>query len=152
MATIGTVPVFEPEQSSFEEWTEILSAFCVSNDIDDDTKKRAILLTSVGTKTYHILRSLLPPHKPTDKTFDQCVAVLKGHFCPQPNQTVLRYRFYTRCQKPDESIAKFVADLRRLSEGCEFPDLDNMLRDRSVVGCQDQAIQRRLLSDHNLTF
>ena len=31
-----------------------------------------------------------------------------------------RFRFYQRCQRTDESIADFIADLRRLSISCDF--------------------------------
>ena len=50
-----------------EEWTEIANTFCVSSYIEDGDKKRAILLTSVGIKTYHILYSLLQSTKPQIK-------------------------------------------------------------------------------------
>ena len=40
-----------------------------------------------------------------------------------------RFRFYQRGQKLGESIAEFVADLRRLSIRCEFGEfLDQALR------------------------
>ena len=65
---------------------------------------------------------------------------------------MLIYRFYTRCQKPGEFIAKYVTDLKRLSEGCEIVDLNLQLRDCLVVGCRDQSIQRKLLSERELSF
>ncbi|KAL1454687.1 hypothetical protein MTO96_043719, partial [Rhipicephalus appendiculatus] len=56
-------------------------------------------------------------------------------------------------QQPGESIADFVADLRRLSEHCEFGvSLEDMLRDRLVCGVRDEALQRRLLAETALDF
>ena len=46
-------------------------------------------------------------------------------------------------------IAIFIATLRQLSEFCEY---GNTLRDRLVCGVNDERIQRRLLSEPNLTF
>ena len=45
-----------------------------------------------------------------------------------------------------ESIAVFVAELRKIAEHCEFgPVLSDMLRDRLVCGTTVKTIQRRLL-------
>ena len=40
-----------------------------------------------------------------------------------------RYTFNKRIQKEGESIAEFVAELRKLSEHCDFDNLEDMLRD-----------------------
>ena len=62
---------------------------------------------------------------------------------PQPLVIGERFRFYQRSQKSGESIADFVADLRRLSIKCEFGDfLDKALRDRFVCGVRNEALQR----------
>ena len=150
--TIGTVPTFDPVSSSFEEWTEILEEWCVANDVTEDKKKRAVLLTNLGAKAYHTLRALMQPDKPNTKSYKICKSTLQEHFSPAPSEIVLRYRFHVRGQKPGESISDFVAQLRHLSDGCNFDDLSKALRDRLVVGCQNPAIQRRLLSEKDLTF
>ena len=154
MATsvIGVVPTFDPGQVSFDEWSEILEAWLDTNEITNAEKKRSVLFTSMGAKTYHVLRSILQPEKPAEKTFNDCIKALKNHYQPQVSEIVLRYRFHSRYQKPGEGIAKFVAELRRLSDGCNFVDLDTMLRDRLVVGVQDIGIQRKLLSEKDLKF
>ena len=59
---------------------------------------------------------------------------------------VQRYMFNSRVRKHGEGIAVFVAELRRLSEYCNYRDpLNEMLRDRLVCGVNDERIQRRLL-------
>ena len=66
--------------------------------------------------------------------------------------TVQRFNFNSRSQKDGETVAQFVAELRRLSEHCAFQDkLDDMLRDRLVCGIKDSRVQRRL-SETDLTF
>ena len=48
---------------------------------------------------------------------------------------------------------KFIAELRLLSEFCEFGDmLDDMIRDRLVCGKNDNRIQQRLLVEPQLTL
>ena len=64
-----------------------------------------------------------------------------------------RFKFNSRSRQPSESVANYVAELRRLAEYCEFGDsLSDLLQDRRVVGVQDERIQRRLLSDRDLKF
>lgn len=64
-----------------------------------------------------------------------------------------RFKFNSRSQREGESIADFVAELRRLSKDCQFEaSLDDMLRDRLVAGIRDTRVQCRLLAELDLTF
>ena len=93
------------------------------------------------------------PAKPVDKSFRELVTLVKDHHTPPPSVTVQRFNFNSRSQKDGETIAQFVADLRRLSEHCTFQDkLDDMLRNRLVCGIKDSQVQRRLLSETDRTF
>ncbi|UYV83165.1 hypothetical protein LAZ67_23000045 [Cordylochernes scorpioides] len=51
--------------------------------------------------------------------------LLTDHFCPKPNVIVQRYNFNKRNQGT-ESVSAYVAELRKLSENCEFIDLDEL--------------------------
>ncbi len=44
--------------NSFEEYIERLECFFHANYIEDDTKKRSVLLSVHGAKTYSTLRSV----------------------------------------------------------------------------------------------
>ena len=64
-----------------------------------------------------------------------------------------RFYFHRRNQSATESIAEYVAELRRLATHCEFGDyLNDALRDRLVCGLSNNSIQKRLLSEANLTY
>ena len=50
-------------------------------------------------------------------------------------------------------MATYVSELRSLAEFCNFGQtLEVMLRDRIVCGINDDAIQRRLLTEPGLTY
>ena len=55
-----------------------------------------------------------------------------------------------------ESIADYVAELRRLATKCKFEEtrdfLEDSLRDRFVFGLRAEGIRKRLLTESNLTF
>ena len=154
MATVfGKIEEFDSSHEDWPQYMERLGYFFDANGIESAEKKRAVLLTLIGATTYKLLRSLVAPSKPGEKTYQELIAALTAHFSPTPSPIVCRFKFHSRCRQPGESIAVFVSQLRSLSENCGFGDtLEDMLRDRLVCGIRDDAIQKRLLSEHDLNF
>lgn len=75
------------------------------------------------------------------------------HCNPQLNETVERYKFFVRDQGQNESIDRYVTDLRVLASTCNFGDIkDSLIRDRIVCGTQSPAMRERLLREQNLTL
>ncbi len=61
---------------------------------------------------------------------------------------VERFNFHSKVRQQGQSVASFIAELRRLTEHCGFgPVLDDMMRDRLVCGTNDDRIQRHLLME-----
>ena len=119
----------------------------------DDGKQRAILLSACGASTYQVIRNLTAPKKPAEHPFKDIVELVRQHYSPAPSAIVQRFNFNTRSQKEGETVAEFIADLRKISEHCQFGDtLEDMLRDRLVCGIRDSRLQRRLLAEIDLTF
>ena len=102
----------------------------------------------MGAKTYKLIRSLLSPQDPKTRTYEELTKLVQDHYMPRPSTIVQRFKFNSRSQQSGETIPVFVAELRRLSEDCEFgTTLDKILRDRLVCGVRDDKIQRRLLAE-----
>ena len=128
------------------------STIFFANDVKTAEKQRAILLSAVGGPTYQLIRNLLAPEKPHNKTFAQIVEAVMRHHQPKPSVIVQRFNFHSRSRASGENVSTFVAELRKLSD-CNFGEtLNDMLRDRLVCGINDQRLQRRLLSEPELTF
>ena len=107
-------------------------------------KGAAVFLNFIGGRAYELLRSLLTPTLPK---YDELVALLKEHYEPKPLVITERFHFHRRNQRQGESIAEYVAELRRLATHCEFKTyLNEALRDRLVWGIRDESVQRRLLA------
>ena len=148
MATYGKLEKFDDSADEWPLYAERLAQYFVANDVTDDDKKRAIFLSVCGRSTYHLVRNLSAPDKPSDKSFTDLCALLAGHYSPTPSAIVQRFKFHTRVRHPGESIATFVSELRKLSEHCDFGNqLDTMIRDRLVCGVADERIQRKLLAE-----
>ena len=96
---------------------------------------------------------MVNPRKPTDKPFAELVNLVKNHSNPRPSSVVYRFKFNSRFRKQGETIQQYVAELRNLSEYCEFGDqFEKMLRERLVCEVNDERIQRRLLDENQLEF
>ena len=117
----GAVGEFNSDQEDWVSYTERLTQYFIANGIAEEGDKcRAILLSSCGAPTYQLIRNLVAPGKPTDKTFSEIVALVRDHHQPHPSTIVQRFNFHTRIQKLGETISEFVAQLRKLFKYCEF--------------------------------
>ena len=153
MAMHGSIGEFDRTQEDWVSYCERLEQYFVANDVKNADKQRAILLSVCGASTYQLIRNLVAPNKPTEKTFAEIVKLVKDHYTPPPPAAMQRYTFNKRIQKEGESIAEFVAELRKLSERCEFDDLEDMLRDRLMCGVKDKGVRKKLLGEaSSLTF
>ena len=135
MAKHGTLGPFSGEAEDWLAHTERLDQYFITNDVTTGAKKRAILLSICRTSTYKLIRSLVSPQKPSEVAYDELIQKVLDYYKPRRSVTFERFKFNTRYRHSDESITKFIAELRLLSEFCDFGDmLDDMIRDRLVCG------------------
>lgn len=112
---------------------------------------KSILLTVCGQKMYGLIRNLTSPNKPADKTYAELKTLIAQHLKPKPLAIAERFRFYQRNQGKQETVSQYIAELRKLSEFCEFGEfLNQALRDRLVCGLSSVGTQRKLLAEDKL--
>ena len=149
----GVINEFEAAREDWTSYAERLEQYFAANDVESAEKRRAIFLSACGAQTYQLLKNLVAPEKPTERSFGELIELVKDHLQPKPSIIVERFTFHSRNRKEGESVAVYVAELKRLSEHCGFGDtLNDMLRDRLVCCVNDGGIQRRLLSESELTY
>ena len=140
---VGSTLPFNSQEQSWEEYCEVQQHFFDANKIEEPERKRAIMLSSVGSQTYSLIRNLLSPAKPGDKSYDDLVNLFKEHFNPKPNEIVQRFKLFSRARKSGETVLEYVATLRKIASDCQYGDrLTEMLRDRVVCGIGEEKIQR----------
>ena len=107
-----------------------------ANNVGDEEKKDA-LLSCIGKDTYGLLRALVAPAKPKDKTYRDPNKTPS----PETDSNTERFRFNEREQKEGEGIRAYIASLQKLAEHCAFGDsLSDMLRDKLVCGTRDEGV------------
>ena len=149
---VGHLEEFDPKNDTMAVYIERATFYIEANNVAED-KKTATFLTILGKNTFQVLRNLVAPAKVGDKTFPEIAEVLLHHYEPKPLVISERFNFHRRQQGANETVADYVAELRRLSAHCEFGTfLDEVLRDRFVCGLRSEAIQKKLLVVDSLTF
>ena len=152
MSHFGRLEEFDCSSTDIDSYFERLHAFYRANNVRDSAKVD-VFLSVVGPKTYELLKSLIAPTLPSDKTIDELYQTLKRHVQPTDSVISRRARFYTRKQKDTESVTDFVAELKLLAAECEFDAfLDQALRDVFAIGIGDRETQRKLREAKQLTF
>ena len=142
MVSLGKIGEYCAASGEWTQYVERLEFFLIANKVTEEEMKRATLLSVIGPRTFKLLRSLLTPDKPGDKSYAELVKVLTDHFSPKPSEIVQRSNFYSHSRKPGESISTFVAELCAIAEHCNFgTSLNAMIRDRVVCGINEDAIQ-----------
>ena len=149
----GNIAEFLFEGDCIVEWFERLEQWFIANGIEEGNRKRALLLSFIGARGYKLLRSLAQ-NEPTGKVYDELKKLMVDHLNPKPNEIAQRYVFYKRDRRNGESIKDYIAELRKLSEHCNFAStqLEENLRDKFVCGLNDEKIQQKLLATSNLSL
>ena len=113
-----------------------------TNEVTKD-KHVAVLLSMIGGGTNVLLRNLLAPSMPKEKTLANIYIYIyiytKEVFEPHLLSFV-EISVALKNQQLDESVTNFVAELRRLPQECEFWDHE-ALSDHVVSGLQKEATQ-----------
>ena len=152
-ALIGKIEEFREGKEEWLQYIERLEHYFVANDVTTAAKKQAVLLTVIGPDAYKLLRNLVAPAKPGEKSYDELVRCMNEHHNPVPSEIVQRFKFNSRYREEGETVAQYIAALRSLAEFCNYgSSLDDMLRDRLVCGVRNDRIQRSLLAEKSLTL
>ena len=150
----GTLSEFDRKRELWVNYKERLEFFYTANEIEDEDKKKAILLSTSGPETYALFRNLCAPDNPSTKTYAQLKQLMQEHLQPTPNPIAERFKFNSRTRQPNENVSDYVAALRQLSIHCDYGNtVTTMLRDRLVCGINSHRIQQKLLTEGStLTF
>ncbi|KAL3192164.1 hypothetical protein MRX96_059275 [Rhipicephalus microplus] len=105
---------------------------------------------------YSLIATFVKGLRPLNVAYKVIIVTAKKHI--QPGRSVLypRYMFSKRDQESGESVADYVAVLRKLAGSCGFGEnkvpLCEMLSDQLVFGIADGVVQQCLLAEKELTF
>ncbi|KAJ8049344.1 hypothetical protein HOLleu_02051 [Holothuria leucospilota] len=122
---IGSVGRFESVKVMYQKRLEI---WFKANKISDNDKVN-VFLAMIGSEAFEVVLNHITPEDPTTR-----------------NQIALRLKFRSRKQQPNEIIADYILELKKLSRHCGYGDqLETNLRDTFVGGLANPKVQAKLL-------
>ncbi|XP_037294989.1 uncharacterized protein LOC119189450 isoform X2 [Manduca sexta] len=149
---IGKIGEFKVSTDDWGLYVERVEQYFLANNIKNELQV-STLITVMGAECYELLVNLCTPEKPSKKTFEEISSILKKHLQPKPSILAERFKFRQRLQKEGESIAEYVAILKKMSKSCEFGGgLDESMRDQLVCGINSEIIRQRLFAEEKLDY
>ncbi|XP_039750964.1 uncharacterized protein LOC120627154 [Pararge aegeria] len=150
--SIGKITEFKVQSDNWKLYVERLEQYFLVNKIGLDLQVPT-LITVMGAESYELLVSLCTPDKPNTKSFKELTSIMANHLQPKPSELAERYKFRHRQQGEAESIADYIAVLKKMSKTCEFgTGLQESLRDQLVCGIKSEIIRQRLFAENKLDF
>ena len=133
-----------------DSWNNyIIATYLKSSDADVIV---ATLLSVIGKECYQVYMHL-PMTEAERKDYKIILKKLSDYFEPKKNTIYERYVFNSTVQEPNDSFDAFVNRLRKNASSCNYGNLcDEMIRDRIVIGLQDNQQRARLLREADLTL
>ena len=95
---VGHIGEYEENKEDLASYQEILEQWMMLNKITVD-QKCGCLISIMGADTYKLLKNLLHPSKPSEKTLSENCNILSDYFSPKPIIIAERFKFYTCNQK-----------------------------------------------------
>jgi len=133
----------------WNRWVERLENLFVGLKIDNEDRKRALLLHYAGETVYDIYDA---EKGETAATYAETKQVLKSYFEPKKNTQIEIYKFRTFKQTEGQSLDEFVTELRKLSKTCEFADVDKEILSQVIQNCRSNRLRRRALREPEKTL
>ena len=148
----GSLHEFSPKEESFENYLKHFEFYCKINDIAD-RKQKYMFLTAIGREGFAKASDLISPQSLEEASFDEIKSKLTEHYLPKRVEIAERFKFFQRKQGTGESIADYLADLRKLARNANFGEyLEKALRDQLVCGMTQSRCQKELLCMPTLTL
>lgn len=133
------------------EWERFSQEFkCLSSINGIDKKEDAVKLNYfyllVGSDAVKLIK-LFGLTEENKKKFNVVFQSFENYCSPKSNILVERFRFFNRIQGEDESLEKYINDVRELATTCDFHDPDLMSRDKIIFGLKNEKLRDKIMFD-----
>lgn len=138
-SNFGVLSCFDHEVHTWKTYKCRLMQLFIANEISDGKdpsgeRRRAILLSALTEGTYKLAADLALPKELHDVPFEDILKLLDAHFTPKQVGFSERHRFYAATQHATETPSQWAARLRGLTSHCGFTNVEEVLRDRFIMG------------------
>ena len=133
----------------WDKWKKGFEYFILAAGIENNPRKRALLLHLMGAESQDIFETL--PN--TGVTYEQAITALDAYFSIKKNVPYERSIFHSAKQERSESIEQYVTRLRQLTKYCEYgASIEDHIRDQVIATCQSSKLRKKFLTEPDLTL
>ena len=125
------------------------------DDMETEEEKIANMLVLLGSDSVRVYKQFKfnETKDDTKRTLDNTIKYFDRYFEPVKNVTFERLQFNRIVQKSGQTIHQFIVELQCQAEKCEYGDMaDELVKDRIVVGVQDDKLREYLIDLEELTM
>ncbi|KAI5721025.1 hypothetical protein M8J77_014985 [Diaphorina citri] len=143
------------EEDCVEEWNlfkmQLINYMKITGlDRESEDIKISFFLTLISRKCLKEY-SLMKIEDPSQ--LKNIVAAFDERIIPKRNVIYERYKFGLAKQESDESVDKFVSNLKSLAKSCDYNTMEEeLIRDKIVLGVESNDLRKKLLSEKDLTL
>ena len=150
-ANYGQIEAFNEGSEPFQNYVARWNLYLTANQIPS-SRQASIFLATCGPKVFAKAVNAISSEDIQRTMYAEIIEALTDHFRPKVIVIFERYKFNSRKQLHNESIADFVSALKELSRTCGYNStiLDEMLRDQFVIGIQNRTTQQLWLENLHL--
>ena len=130
----------------WEKWLDEFNIYLLATGIAQAQQKNALLLHSAGKNVKEIYETLKTDEKENNAAADK----LNDYFKPKVNVTHERYVLKQTKQGKNESIIKFVTQLRLLTKTFKFLNISEAVKDQFISSCGSMKLKQNLLREKEI--
>ncbi|XP_061710675.1 uncharacterized protein K02A2.6-like [Cydia pomonella] len=140
---------------AWRRWYTQFQVFLKASGVYKETSdvQASLLVNLIGSEGYNVYLTFRFTKDENRDDLQTLVDKFNDHFGTKQNETMARFKFFSRNQESGESIDEYVTALKILAQQCEFKDLEeSLMRDRIVCGVASSKVRDRLLRAEDLTL
>ena len=141
--------------NNWKQRKQVWSAYELVSRLNEQTDEYrvAAFIACIGPKALTIHNGLPFQSEAKKKNLAKILELWESYCLGKTNIIYERYRFDNCDQEAGESINTYAANLRSLSDRCNFGALkDEMIRDNIVCRVRDSSLRKKLFQYRNLRF
>ena len=150
LSTHGRFGEFNHQRKDWTSYTKRLREYLIANGLEETAKKKAVLLSIIGTETYQLMRNLTVLVKPTTKSFDQLLKLVEKHHNLAPFVNLQHFKFASPRQKPGESKSRNTTSATKATSVWAAKQPDKIITTRCTADDMPQMTCRRCRGTNHL--
>jgi hypothetical protein len=135
---------------TFAEYMDRWCIYFKNQNVESSAKRKSLFLNYQNNAMYALICKVVLLRKVRDKavTLDVIQKGLETYYeQSEPSKQVFRDKFYQRIQGKEESAVKFVTDLARLADKCQFKSMrDEQIVSRIISGMKNDKLKLEFLA------